>query len=60
MENICSFSTAGPSVEKNNKISEMVSKNSNSIREESEKKDENYGPWMIMERKLRRKVRDNG
>ncbi|KAK5817633.1 hypothetical protein PVK06_022560 [Gossypium arboreum] len=37
----------------------MISKNSNSVREESDKKDESYGPWMIVEKKLRQRARDN-
>ncbi|PPS07032.1 hypothetical protein GOBAR_AA13604 [Gossypium barbadense] len=37
----------------------MTSKSRNTIVDGSEKNDENYGPWMIIERKSRQKFREN-
>ncbi|XP_017644360.1 uncharacterized protein LOC108485001 [Gossypium arboreum] len=60
VDNMCPFRNVESSTEKGNKSPEVSSENSKSAREESEKKDESYGPWMIVERKLRRRARDNG
>lgn len=60
VDNICPFRNVEPLVEKGNKSPEVVSENSKSVREESEKKDESYRSWIIVERKSRRRARDNG
>ncbi|KAH1047923.1 hypothetical protein J1N35_038707 [Gossypium stocksii] len=60
VENMCPFSITRPSVEKKSNSSEKIPKNSNPVKEDSERKDENFRPWMIVERKSRWKVRDNG
>ncbi|KAK5802495.1 hypothetical protein PVK06_030092 [Gossypium arboreum] len=60
VENNCSFKIAESVAEEDNMSPEMILENSNLVREEPEKKDENYEPWMIVERKSRRKVRNNG
>ncbi|PPR86810.1 hypothetical protein GOBAR_AA33879 [Gossypium barbadense] len=46
-------------VEVNTDSSVTAPENQNLNVERSEKKDENYRPWMIVERKSRRKPRDN-
>ncbi|MBA0746827.1 hypothetical protein Gogos_009310 [Gossypium gossypioides] len=37
----------------------MTTKNRNTVMDDLEKKDRNYGPWMIVERKSRWKFREN-
>ncbi|KAK5803818.1 hypothetical protein PVK06_031467 [Gossypium arboreum] len=44
VDNICPLRIAGPSIEKDNKSPETKSENSNLVKEESKKRDENYGP----------------
>ncbi|PPD74477.1 hypothetical protein GOBAR_DD28595 [Gossypium barbadense] len=50
---------SGPTGEKKNALPGMTTENRNTTVDDSEKKDGIYGPWMIVERKLRRKFREN-
>lgn len=59
VENICNFRIPNSTVEVNTDSSVTAPENQNLNVERSEKKDENYRPWMIVERKSRRKPRDN-
>ncbi|KAH1130641.1 hypothetical protein J1N35_002019 [Gossypium stocksii] len=58
VENICKFKIVESLVEvnRNSPVTEPVMQNSNV--ESSEKKDGNFRPWMIVERKSRRKSKD--
>ncbi|MBA0674759.1 hypothetical protein Goari_016340 [Gossypium aridum] len=51
--------TSGPTVEVNIDSSVTTLENQNLVVEGLVKKDKNYGPWMIIERKFRYKFRDN-
>ncbi|PPD72023.1 hypothetical protein GOBAR_DD31086 [Gossypium barbadense] len=53
VENLYTFRKPGLAVEKNNDSPETTLENQNLVEEGSAKKDENYGPWMIVERKSR-------
>ncbi|PPR89870.1 hypothetical protein GOBAR_AA30817 [Gossypium barbadense] len=59
VENLCIFKSPKPTVEANHDLSATVPENQKLAMEESEKKDESYGLWMIVERKSRHKFRDN-
>ncbi|KAH1073065.1 hypothetical protein J1N35_025393 [Gossypium stocksii] len=59
VENSCSFKNSGPSSEKENAPPEMTSEIQNTVVDGSKKKDKKFGPWMIVERKSRRKFREN-
>ncbi|KAH1108510.1 hypothetical protein J1N35_012278 [Gossypium stocksii] len=58
-ENIYSFKALTYLTEKTNHSSELTTEIQKSTVDESEKKDDNFGPWMIVERRSRRKPRDN-
>ncbi|MBA0877889.1 hypothetical protein Goshw_010630 [Gossypium schwendimanii] len=45
--------------EKENTSSEMASEFQNTTKVDAEKEHGNFGPWMIIEKKSRRKIRDN-
>ncbi|MBA0634753.1 hypothetical protein Godav_024422 [Gossypium davidsonii] len=59
VENLYTFRKHGLAVEKKNDSPETTPENQNLVEEGSAKKDENYGLWMIVERKSKRKSRDN-
>ncbi|KAH1097268.1 hypothetical protein J1N35_014189 [Gossypium stocksii] len=59
VENSCPFRNSRISSEKENALSEMSSEIQNMAEAGSEKKDGNFGPWMIVERKSRRKIKEN-
>ncbi|PPR93864.1 hypothetical protein GOBAR_AA26805 [Gossypium barbadense] len=59
MEKSCMFRNSGVTGEKSFTSHEELSEIRETIRDSSGKKDKNYGPWMIVERKSRRKFREN-
>ncbi|XP_012453513.2 uncharacterized protein LOC105775549 [Gossypium raimondii] len=58
VENSCPFKNSETPSEKENTSSEMASEFQNTTKVDAEKEHENFGPWMIVEKKSRRKIRD--
>ncbi|KAA3486878.1 LINE-1 reverse transcriptase isogeny [Gossypium australe] len=56
----CPFRNTGSIGEKSGDQHEKVTEIQNTTMDRSERKDDNFGPWMIVERKSRRKTRENG
>ncbi|KAH1098381.1 hypothetical protein J1N35_015302 [Gossypium stocksii] len=56
----CSFKNTKINMRKESALSEKPSKNHSRVEAGQEKGDENFGPWMIIERRQMRKSRDNG
>ncbi|XP_016675437.2 uncharacterized protein [Gossypium hirsutum] len=59
VENSCPFKKSEITSEKENSPSEMSSEIQNTAKVDAEKSYGNFGPWMIVEKKSRRKIRDN-
>ncbi|MBA0787424.1 hypothetical protein Gotri_006751 [Gossypium trilobum] len=59
VENSCPFKNSETPSEKENTPSEMASEFQNTTKVDAEKEHGNFGPWMIVEKKSRRKIRDN-
>ncbi|KAA3469801.1 GroES-like zinc-binding alcohol dehydrogenase family protein [Gossypium australe] len=59
VESSCTFRNSGANREKNIDQHEETSEVRKTVMDSSEKKDENYGPWMIIERRSRLKFREN-
>ncbi|MBA0664477.1 hypothetical protein Goklo_004466 [Gossypium klotzschianum] len=59
VESSCTFRNSGFTCEKNSDPHEKTLESQNTVVDSSGKKDENYGPWMTVERKSRRKFREN-
>ncbi|KAG8471909.1 hypothetical protein CXB51_036497 [Gossypium anomalum] len=59
VESICKFRNANSTVEMNGDSSVPAPENQKLTVERLEKKEENFGPWMIVERKSRHKSWDN-
>ncbi|MBA0876836.1 hypothetical protein Goshw_006879 [Gossypium schwendimanii] len=59
VENSCSFKTPESHSEKEIVPSEMSSENQTTVKVGAEKEHGSFGPWMIVEKKSRRKFRDN-
>ncbi|MBA0877888.1 hypothetical protein Goshw_010630 [Gossypium schwendimanii] len=59
VENSCPFKNSETPSEKENTSSEMASEFQNTTKVDAEKEHGNFGPWMIIEKKSRRKIRDN-
>ncbi|MBA0785624.1 hypothetical protein Gotri_027036 [Gossypium trilobum] len=59
VENSCPFKISESHSEKENAPSEMSSENQTTVKVGAEKEHRNFGPWVIVEKKSRRKFRDN-
>ncbi|MBA0636205.1 hypothetical protein Godav_025947 [Gossypium davidsonii] len=59
VENSCSFKNSEIPSEKENAPSKMSSEIQNTIKASVEKEYGNFGPWIIVEKKSRRKIREN-
>ncbi|KAH1083257.1 hypothetical protein J1N35_023018 [Gossypium stocksii] len=59
VESICTLKLHVPSAEVNTDTTKSAPEVQNSTVENSEKKDGNFGPWIIVEWRSRRKTRDN-
>ncbi|MBA0818615.1 hypothetical protein Gohar_022182 [Gossypium harknessii] len=59
VKNNCSFRSARINVEKETASPEMIPENHNLVEDGKVEKDENYRPWMTVERRPRQKFRDN-
>ncbi|MBA0858473.1 hypothetical protein Goshw_026688 [Gossypium schwendimanii] len=59
VKNSCPFRNSEISSEKENAPMEMSSEIQNTAKAGSKKEDENFRPWMIVERKSRQKIREN-
>ncbi|MBA0638387.1 hypothetical protein Godav_000109 [Gossypium davidsonii] len=59
VENSCPFKKSEIPNEKENTPSKMSSEFQNTAKVDAEKEYGNFGPWMIVEKKSRRKIRDN-
>ncbi|MBA0668035.1 hypothetical protein Goklo_001015 [Gossypium klotzschianum] len=55
----CSFRSARINVEKETALPEMIPENHNLVEDGKVEKDENYRPWITVERRPRQKFRDN-